>query len=628
MAELPGIRNAKRQTVQGPRVVTALRYFRLSAVDLQATIDFYTFLGMSLDFQTDDQVGFSFRDAGPMQLIFELTDRFGAPSAPASRGTLMHSSPDGAGGLPPRMHTRSVARLRELASAKPTLTPVAPAVPFHAPKPDAKASRNMSTFRRLIPSTSSRLAGSAVLPLSQPGDGSGSASATSASAAARAASHCIPASSKYMRRPPARNGEYLVIYTRSLQRQVKRLIARGFAVAQPVVASAELELAAFFDPNGIEVRLISLIPVELMVPSGTACDWFSRIAYYAVPSHVPHETVAAMENLFASLVTEEGKPKTTLDLAVKLSPNVASGMSTITPSGVRQASQVKAGFRLVDYEQYTYQLHASSFYWMGHDARSAAAALCLANTHQAEAVPGIRDLEHPPPAVKLMGLGFEVFSLESAMTKLKRVKIAWEGTVARTPGLGSIARFSDSAGNAWGIELLAVSGDGTTGLMLDPNGGGTGDHGGADGRGPQSVKQINANHLRGHARSLSDGALIPLLPDRSKIQTQMATAKLRSSYRQARLRALDAYRSGMLGASASPSPSASPGQPVIGGRGGNGDGAESRAPAATTAGGAPTGSRSLSTEPDADAFAAQEEFRTQQFFKRLGLLQKSGSTRW
>ncbi|KAI8823534.1 uncharacterized protein EV422DRAFT_565475 [Fimicolochytrium jonesii] len=232
---------------------------------------------------------------------------------------------------------------------------------------------------------------------------------------------------------------------------------------------------------------------------------------------------------------------------------------------VRQAITQGQGFRLVDTEEFVVGLSRSVYYWLGNDLRSASCSICftehadfggaapapastgfgssgmlsssgmgsLPMTARSDAMADASrnaavSIFAARSGSKLLGFGFEVPNLDAAINQLRyefKEEIEWGKDRLKLAGVGTLARVYDKVNQVW-IELFAQKGSdrdanaqrgGATGMgggghALQGADGTTGGAAGADKAGghaslPKVEYAIDFNHLGGHARTLSAGAV-------------------------------------------------------------------------------------------------------------------------
>ncbi|KAJ3004132.1 UNVERIFIED_CONTAM: hypothetical protein HDU68_005282 [Siphonaria sp. JEL0065] len=97
-----------------------------------------------------------------------------------------------------------------------------------------------------------------------------------------------------------RNQEYLVIYVHFLPRIIKRLATKGFETFMAPTAFQGAQIAILIDPNGIEVRLIELTEQQVDDPNTLVKrQWFARMGYYTIPAVKLETTARYYERMFS-----------------------------------------------------------------------------------------------------------------------------------------------------------------------------------------------------------------------------------------------------------------------------------------------------------------------------------------
>ncbi|KAJ3171158.1 hypothetical protein HDU88_008194 [Geranomyces variabilis] len=317
------------------------------------------------------------------------------------------------------------------------------------------------------------------------------------------------------------NYEYLVIYVHFVHRLAKRLQGKGFEVVLEPIAIADVKMCIMKDPNGLEVRLMELTDSQLNVPS-TKKQWYARLGYYVLPTGMAEATVRWYETILATTRTRtaQGQRITTLDLAGGRTPRTRDGggmeSKVTTPAGnmkkpgtaasVRQAITQGQGFRLVDTEDFIVGLSRSLYYWLGNDLRSASCSICFTE-HADFGAKSAADV-YVRKTSKLLGFGFEVPNLDAAVNQLRyefKEDLDWGRERYRIHGVGMAARLYDKINLVW-IELFAAKGGEKEAFVRE------GEEPAA-GTAAAIAKQkkidyaIDFNHLAGHARVLSAGAV-------------------------------------------------------------------------------------------------------------------------
>ncbi|KAJ3184712.1 hypothetical protein HDU87_004116 [Geranomyces variabilis] len=343
------------------------------------------------------------------------------------------------------------------------------------------------------------------------------------------------------------NYEYLVIYVHFVHRLAKRLQGKGFEVLLEPIAIAEVKMCIMKDPNGLEVRLMELTDSQLNVPS-TKKQWYARLGYYVLPTGMAETTVRWYETILATTRTRtpQGQRITTLDLAGGRTPRKRDGggmeSKVTTPAGnmkkpgtaasVRQAITQGQGFRLVDTEDFIVGLSRSLYYWLGNDLRSASCSICFTE-HADFGAKSDADV-YVRKASKLMSFGFEVPNLDAAVNQLRyefKEDLDWGRERYRIHGVGLAARLYDKINLVW-IELFAAKGGEREASVREGEEPAAGTAT-AIAKAKKIEYAIDFNHLAGHARVLSAGAVYRVKkpedtnitqPERAAILAQDAAA--------------------------------------------------------------------------------------------------------
>ncbi|KAI8915360.1 hypothetical protein DFJ77DRAFT_462364 [Powellomyces hirtus] len=322
------------------------------------------------------------------------------------------------------------------------------------------------------------------------------------------------------------NFEYLVVYVHFVQRLAKRLQGKGFDLVLEPQNIAEVKMCIMKDPNGVEIRLMELTDSQLNVPS-TKKQWYARLGYYVLPTGSADVAVRWYETILATTRTRtaQGQRITTLDLAGGRTPRTrgTDGMDSKvgTPSGdsslsrkkpgtaasVRQAITQGQGFRLVDTEDFIVGLSRSLYYWLGNDLRSACCSICF--TEHADFGSKRDTGSYVRKQSKLLGFGFEVPNLDAAINQLRyefKEDLDWGRDRYRIQGVGTVAKLYDKMNKVW-IELFAQKGAERE-LMVREDAEGPSDPAQAAVANQKKIEYaIDFNHLKGHARILSAGAV-------------------------------------------------------------------------------------------------------------------------
>ncbi|KAJ3023525.1 hypothetical protein HKX48_002688 [Thoreauomyces humboldtii] len=466
------------------------KYIRLKCVDMARTIEFYQSLGMSIDWEANQ---FNF-----------------LPPAPA---TTVEKDKD-----------RDKREVQELLMEKDE--PEKLVALSYRPTGKEVSTHNVQLI--LQRDSTADFLEEVGVPVPSGGAGAGGGAAAGEPVAARETLLSRDAS---VGAKKPHNYEYLVIYVHFVQRLAKRLQGKGFELVLEPLSIAEVKMCIMRDPNGMEVRLMELTDSQLNVPS-TKKQWYARLGYYVVPTAQAEATVRWYETILATTRTRtaQGQRITTLDLAGSRGSTRGGGggggmggldSKSGTPSmdsrpisrkkpgaaaTVRQAITQGQGFRLVDTEDFIVGLSRSLYYWLGNDLRSASCSICFTEhadfgTRRDGEMSNRRDS-------KLLGFGFEVPNMDAVINQLRyefKDDLEWARERQRIQGVGTVVRLFDKVNQVW-IELFAQKGAEKEVIRA---GGEGGDGAGGDGlkQGPKIEYAIDFNHLSGHARVLSAGAV-------------------------------------------------------------------------------------------------------------------------
>jgi hypothetical protein len=202
-----------------------------------------------------------------------------------------------------------------------------------------------------------------------------------------------------------REYEYLVIYVHFLPRILKRMESKGFEIVLDITSFENVKIAILKDPNQIQIRLMEL-PDSYLNDSG-AKQWFARLGYYTLPSSNADETVLMYESYFQTRVqkqnikSEKEKDKgNSYDDPKSQSTNLRKLGPALT---VKQALAKGTGFRLVDMDDFVVGLTNSVFYWMGNDMRTASCCLCITEVSNADT--GVAYTSYDPEKSRLKAIG-------------------------------------------------------------------------------------------------------------------------------------------------------------------------------------------------------------------------------
>ncbi|KAJ3411869.1 hypothetical protein HDV05_001551 [Chytridiales sp. JEL 0842] len=308
--------------------------------------------------------------------------------------------------------------------------------------------------------------------------------------------------------PKLRNMEYLVIFVHFLPRLVKRLQLKGYDIVIPPTDTNEMKISVLRDPNEIEVRLIEMTETQLD-ENISKKQWFARLGYYAIPTTSAEETVRFFERHFAHNPPpppNSRKGEAQRAKMAQVSKQIKKGLGEIPTHAT-----TLLGFRLIDTEEFVLGLTKTQHYWLANDLRSNGAfALCFTERIKA-------DSAAPPPFdrsnSKLLGIGFEVPNIEAIVKKWDWERpgdTAWEPGRVKIQGIGQFCKFKDRL-NSLTLDLFYPK-------PIDPQE--AKDKDAADAaklkgilrrRNPAEVEfmdfEINHNHLKGTAKTKSEGAL-------------------------------------------------------------------------------------------------------------------------
>ncbi|KAJ3272251.1 hypothetical protein HDV01_005790 [Terramyces sp. JEL0728] len=310
---------------------------------------------------------------------------------------------------------------------------------------------------------------------------------------------------------PAEHGheyEYMVIYVHFLQRLVKRMSSKNYEVEMDVTNFDGVKLAIMRDPNNIQIRFIEM--PDSYLNDSSKKQWFARLGYYSIATANADATAQLYESLFHQRAAN--KPKDKKDKDQMLAPELPE--VNIRKIGanqtVKNALAKGAGFRIVDMDDLIIGLMNTVFYWLGNDMRTQACCLCVTEVGNADTGQAIT--HHNPSISPLIGIGFEVPSIEAMINRFKQEKqeFEWDPVRLKIARAGMCARFSDKMNEGIYLELFCQKIE----TSVLPNKG-------AGGRSLSVVQKpieaapkeefefiINLNHIGGHSRNLSEGAII------------------------------------------------------------------------------------------------------------------------
>ncbi|KAJ3372389.1 hypothetical protein HDU91_003435 [Kappamyces sp. JEL0680] len=294
-----------------------------------------------------------------------------------------------------------------------------------------------------------------------------------------------------------RQYEYLVIYVHFLARLVKRMQAKAYEVALDVTVFDGVKMAILKDPNNIQ--------------------WFARLGYYTIPTSFADSTVMLYESLFQVRIPKPAS-KVAKEKDAKDKPEDSSlvpvNLRKLGPSQTAKLALAKGtGFRIVDMDELIVGLMDSVFFWMGNDVRTNTCCVCfteVSNADTGEAYTVYSQQESP-----LVAIGFEVPNIDTVIAKLKHETkdgLVWDPLRYKMAKYGTNARFVDKI-NGISLDLLCTK------LEQPPLVGKAAQRYHASKPLTLNSKAnaepgkdevdwiIDFNHLRGHARILSEGAV-------------------------------------------------------------------------------------------------------------------------
>ncbi|KAJ3294544.1 hypothetical protein HK104_003508 [Borealophlyctis nickersoniae] len=312
--------------------------------------------------------------------------------------------------------------------------------------------------------------------------------------------------------------EYLVIYVHFVVRLVKRLSAKGFHLKLAPLDVAEVKMCILEDPNGLEVRLMELTDSQLNEAS-TKKQWYARLGYYTLPTHRADDSIRFYETLFSAQRgrSVSGKKVTTLDL-VGRGHAARNDMGAVVPATpgrkkpgaaatLRQAINQGQGFRLVDTEDFIVGLSHTVYHWLGNDLRAVTCTLCFTERSNADSSTSSPPLDRS--GSPLIAFGFEVPNTEACLNQMRydhRDDIEWVKERYKIDGFGTICRFHDLI-NGLFLEVFANKTEAQRTATRDNPASTLSDAARASDTSTGPRYAVDFNHLKGHARTLSEGAV-------------------------------------------------------------------------------------------------------------------------
>ncbi|KAJ3315626.1 hypothetical protein HDV04_002040 [Boothiomyces sp. JEL0838] len=304
--------------------------------------------------------------------------------------------------------------------------------------------------------------------------------------------------------------EYLVIYVHFLQRLVKRMASKNYEVEMDVTNFDGVKLAIMRDPNNIQIRFVEM--PDSYLNDSSKKQWFARLGYYSIATADADGTAQLYESIFRQRMVNKPKEKKDKDQILLPDPPEVNIRKVGANQTVKNALAKGSGFRIVDMDDLVIGLMNTVFYWLGNDMRTQACCVCVTEVSNADTGQAITS--HNPDTSPLIGIGFEVPSIEAMINRFKQEKLEfeWDPVRLKIGKAGVCARFSEKINEGIYLELFCQKIE----TSVIPNKG--------NGGRSMSVIQkpieaaakdefdfiINLNHLGGHSRNLSEGAIICL----------------------------------------------------------------------------------------------------------------------
>ncbi|ORX64872.1 hypothetical protein BCR32DRAFT_297903 [Anaeromyces robustus] len=341
--------------------------------------------------------------------------------------------------------------------------------------------------------------------------------------------------------------EYLLIYVHFIERLIKRVDARGIKYYIPLQESNGIKYIIYKDPNGIEVRLMEY-PSQFLNENLLPVQWFSKLGYYTLS--IPQAGIISeyLQNIFsveqksrnkyltpaqeavaaitASLIRRGGKSsnisqenkskekrkdnlfnETMNENDIFLpSENNNNNRMNIRGTGRSENAKIKRkGFKILDYEDITFGLTRQQYYWLGDKDRNRKCTLCLIQKTQ----------EYQPnnsvtrDKFNLVAIGFKVPNLDTAIKQLKKdFDDIVDNERVEPFQKGGYIRFNNIL-KIVGIELYSLNYISNKLRKLRKIKNELGNKPVFREYRPYQDNAINMNHLKGMARSFSEGALVP-----------------------------------------------------------------------------------------------------------------------
>jgi len=336
--------------------------------------------------------------------------------------------------------------------------------------------------------------------------------------------------------------EYLLIYVHFIERLIKRVEARGIKCYLPLQEGNGIKYVVYKDPNGIEVRIMEY-PSQFLNENLLPVQWFSKLGYYTLS--IPQAGIISeyLQNIFsveqksrnkfltpaqeavaaitASLIRHGGKNSNdNQDYNKKEKRKTNLFNETINEndmflsndnnnnnfkSNTRNSKPKRKGFKILDYEDITFGLTRQQYYWLGDKDRNRKCTLCLIQKTQ----------EYQPnnsvagDKFNLVAIGFKVPNLDMAIKQLKKdFDDIVDNDRVEPFQKGGFIRFNNIL-KIVGIELYSLNFISNKIRKLRKIKNELGNKPVFREYRPYQDNAINMNHLKGMARSFSEGALVP-----------------------------------------------------------------------------------------------------------------------
>ena len=351
--------------------------------------------------------------------------------------------------------------------------------------------------------------------------------------------------------------EYLLIYVQNITRIAMILQSKGYRCLLSVTSLSDTKLCIFLDPSGLYVRLQELSDIQLgFNKSKSSKDAKNgRLGYFCIPTTEASSTATFFSSTFAwsktelttdpkkeeliylqrknptKKTTKESKSENDAELEILKQQQMDDWMKSNSIDGSILQSMKMAtkkekeyldpktfeehdGFKVVDSEDVIIGLSRTVFIWLGHKPRTSSFTLCLCERMDAGDIRSKIDIANVRKQSALLCIGFSCTNFEGAIDKVKRkIKAELIDEKQYVPGFGVIQKCKDSI-NMIDIEVFckkedyekqAKRGDRLLEVIRKDQKAPTNE---------ESEKrieyQVNAKHLRGMAKYLSEGAIDPV----------------------------------------------------------------------------------------------------------------------